>query len=281
MNWNHRIRNGVTVIRFPIFEKENIVHGCSTRLGGVSTGYYGSMNLGFKTGDDRENVMENHRRFAKAVGFDEKKLVLSDQIHKTVVRTVSAADAGKGIVAVSDIKGVDGLVTNDKDVVLMTFFADCVPLFFYDRVKQAVGVAHSGWRGTVQRMGRETVETMQREFGSSPEDILVAVGPSICRNCYEVSSDVADAFYHEFAKEWWDEILVEKDVDASGEKKYQLDLWKANEIVLKEAGIPDENIQVSGLCTCCQNDVFFSHRATNGKRGSLAGVITLGEEIIG
>jgi hypothetical protein len=92
---------------------------------------------------------------------------------------------------------------------------------------------------------------------------------------------VADAFYHEFAKEWWDEILVEKDADASGEKKYQLDLWKANEIVLKEAGIKDENIQFCGLCTCCQNDVFFSHRATNGKRGSLAGVITLGREIIG
>lgn len=279
MNWNQNIKNGVTYITFPIFEKWNLMHACSTKKGGVSKGYYASMNLGFKTGDDHEVVMKNYCRFAEAVGFEAEKLVLSDQIHKTVVRRVSAEDAGKGIFVPSDINGVDGLVTNDKEIVLMTFFADCVPLFFYDPVKNAIGAAHSGWRGTVARMGRETVETMQREFGSSTEDILVVIGPSICQNCYEVSSDVADAFFREFAKEWWNEILLKKEPDVSGEIKYQLDLWRANEIVLKEAGIPEKNIQVSGLCTCCNKELLFSHRATNGKRGSLAGVISLGKEV--
>ena len=279
MNWNRREKNGVTFITFPIFEKAGLVHGFSTKLGGVSTGDCATMNLSFHRGDDPDAVLENHRRFAKAVGYDYRKLVFSDQIHETVVKRVTPVDAGKGIICDSDIKGVDGLITNDEKVVLMTFFADCVPLFFYDPAKRAVGASHSGWRGTVARMGERTVKAMMREFGSRPDDILAVVGPSICQDCYEVSKDVADAFYQEFDKKWWDEILYDKGANDRGEKKFQLNLWRANEIVLNEAGIPEQNIQVSGLCTCCHKELLFSHRATNGKRGNLAGVITLGKDV--
>ena len=178
----------------------------------------------------------------------------------------------RGVVRESDIIGVDGMITNDKKVVLMTFFADCVPLFFYDPVKKAIGASHSGWRGSVKRIGEKTVRRMEEEFGSNPKDILAVIGPSICKDCYEVSEDVAAAFQKEFKEEQWQEILEEKPAH-----KYQLDLWRANEIILEEAGIPKEQIEVSGVCTCCHFDWLFSHRATGGRRGNLAGVITLME----
>lgn len=275
MSYNENKKDGVTFLTFPLLEREGIVHGFSTKLGGVSTGDCKSMNLSFQRGDNPEAVMENHRRFAKAVGYDCRNLVFSDQVHETVVRRIYDKDAGKGIFCESDIKGVDGLITNDKNIVLMTFFADCVPLFFYDKKQHAIGASHSGWRGTVKRMGEQTVRAMEREFDSRPEDVIAVVGPCICRDCYEVGQDVADAVYQAFDKRWYEQILFPDAVESETGRKYHLDLWRANEIILQEAGIPEENIEVSGLCTCCHSDYLFSHRATRGKRGNLAGAITL------
>lgn len=263
-------KNDVTYLTFPNLEEAGVRHGFSTRVGGVSEGAVGSMNLGFRMGDDPGKVRENHRRLADAIGYSVDRLVFSDQVHGTEIRRVDASDCGKGILRESDIRGVDGLITDDPNVVLMTFFADCVPLFFYDTRHRAIGAVHSGWRGTVRRIGRRAVEEMGREFGTEPEDLLVAVGPSICQDCYEVGEDVADAFRKEFAREQWDELLI-----AGPDQKYRLDLWRANEIILQEAGIPSGQVKVSGLCTCCNSDFLFSHRASGGKRGSLAGVITL------
>ena len=263
-------KNDVVYLTFPLFEKAGVKHGFSTKLGGVSKGDCATMNLSFIRGDDPEAVQENHRLFADAVGYPVEHLVLSNQVHDTVVRRVDASDAGKGIFRESDLIGVDGLITDDPEVVLMTFFADCVPLFFYDPVAKAVGASHSGWRGTVSRMGAKTVERMRQEFGTKPENLLAVIGPSICASCYEVSEDVAVAFQKEFPREQWQEIL-----EAKPEQKYQLNLWRANEIILEEAGIPKEQIEVSGLCTCCHSELLFSHRATGGRRGNLAGVITL------
>lgn len=273
MNINKNIHHGVTYLTFPIFEKAGVRHGFSTRLGGVSQGELGAMNLSFSRGDDPEKVMENHRRFATAVGYPVDSLVFSDQVHDTVIRRVDSSDCGKGILRSSDIKGVDGLVTDDPGVVLMTFFADCVPLFFYDRKHHAIGAVHSGWRGTAGRIGAKAVDVMGQEFGTKPEDLVAVIGPSICQACYEVSEDVAEAFRREFAKGQWEELLI-----AKPQGKYQLDLWRANEIILQEAGIPAGQIQVSGMCTCCHADVLFSHRASGGKRGNLAGAITLRTE---
>lgn len=273
MNINKNIHHGVTYLTFPIFEKAGVRHGFSTRLGGVSQGELGAMNLSFSRGDDPEKVMENHRRFAAAVGYPVDSLVFSDQVHDTVIRRVDFSDCGKGILRSSDIKGVDGLVTDDPGVVLMTFFADCVPLFFYDRKHHAIGAVHSGWRGTAGRIGAKAVYVMGQEFGTKPEDLVAVIGPSICQACYEVSEDVAEAFRREFAKGQWEELLI-----AKPQGKYQLDLWRANEIILQEAGIPAGQIQVSGVCTCCHADVLFSHRASGGKRGNLAGAITLRTE---
>lgn len=270
MNITKREKNGVVYFTFPIFDQYDLVHGFSTKTGGVSEGEFASMNLSFNRNDERERVLENHRRFAEAVGYETEHLVLSDQIHETKVVKVTRDDCGKGIYRDSDLKGVDGLMTQDEKVALMTFYADCVPLFFYDPVQKVVASSHSGWRGTVAKMGAVTVRRMGEVYGCRPEDIIAVVGPSICQDCYEVSEDVVDEFAKCFPAEQMKELAIAKE-----DHKYQLDLWRANEWILREAGIKQEHLQVSGMCTCCHHDLLFSHRYTKGRRGNLAGVITL------
>ena len=166
---------------------------------------------------------------------------------------------------------MDGLLTDEPGVYLATFFADCVPLYFVDTKRKAIALAHSGWRGTVARMGQCVVEKMREAYGTDPSDLVAAVGPSICQARYEVSGDVAGAFAAAFAKPGQErEILLDK-----GGGKYQLDLWRANEIVLTEAGIPETNIQVTDLCTCHNDRYLFSHRASHGKRGNLGAFLGL------
>ena len=265
-------KNKVPYITFPKLQRyeQDIVHGFSTRLGGVSTKHWSTMNLSFSRGDDQKTVMENHRLFADAVGYNKEKLVFSDQVHLTKIYKVTSQDAGKGIIKESDIKGIDGLVTNEPGIPLITFYADCVPLFFYDPVKKVVGMAHSGWRGTVGKIGAEMIRFMEKEYDSQPKDIVCAIAPSICQKCYEVSEDVAVQFLEVFGKDYGDELLYQKE-----NGKYQLNLHYACEQTLLDAGIKKENIDVTNLCTCCNPELFFSHRITGDKRGNLAGVIGL------
>lgn len=257
-------------LSYPILEQTGLVEHCfTTRLGGVSRGIYESLNLSFTRGDDRLAVEENFRRVSKMLGCRYENFVLSDQTHTTNVRRVGKEDAGKGITKERGYADVDGLITDEPGIVLSTFYADCVPLYFVDVKRRAIGLSHSGWRGTVGRMGRATLEAMQREFGTQPQDVISAIGPSICQSCYEVSQDVADEFIHEFCGHEA-EILIDK-----GNGKYQLDLWRANEIVLLEAGIRQEHLSVTDVCTCCNPKLLFSHRASHGKRGNLGAFLSL------
>ena len=181
-----QIRNAGTVpfLAYPMLDAPGVaVHGFSTRLGGVSREHLSSMNLGFGRGDAEEHVYENFRRIGESIGVSSEDMVLSQQTHTTNVQVVKEADRGRGITKPLGWTDVDGLVTDVPGLVLVTFYADCVPLFFLDPVKHAVGLSHSGWRGTVGKIGKVTVETMVREYGSRPEDILAAVGPSICQDC--------------------------------------------------------------------------------------------------
>ena len=265
-----KVKNGVPYIVFKNLELPGIVHGFSTRLGGVSEGIYSTMNLSFHRGDDMDAVMENHRRLAQAVGYDHRRLVFSDQVHETVIRKVTEEDAGKGITRESDITGTDGLMTNVKDLPLITFYADCVPVFFYDPVKEVVAMNHSGWRGTVKNISRHMVEALNKEYGWEASDLICAVGPSICQNCYEVSEDVAEAFKDAYLPEQY--MKMTKNI---GNGKYLLDLHRANYYNLTGAGILPEHINVTDICTCCNPDFLFSHRASHGKRGNLGAVIML------
>ncbi|MGN0435472.1 MAG: peptidoglycan editing factor PgeF [Wujia sp.] len=259
----------VPVIKYQIFDgHKDLIHGFSTRFGGVSKEHLSSLNLSFTRGDDRENVLCNHERFAKALGYRTDSLVFSDQIHETTIYKATKADCGKGIKVDTDILGVDGLVTNEPGVTLITFFADCVPNFFYDPVKNVVGLAHSGWRGTVAHIGTRMIEVMVNEYGSVPEDIICAIGPSICKSCYEVSQDVIDEFRKEYAEDVFSSLAVSKD-----DGKYLLDLQLACRYNLLLAGVCEENIAMPDICTCCNPTLLFSHRASKGMRGNLAAVI--------
>ena len=260
------------LLEYPALEQTGVVKHCfTTKLGGVSEGIFATMNLSFTRGDKQEAVEENYRRLASALKVSCDRFVFSDQTHTTNVRVVTENDAGKGLVKERDYSDVDGLITNVPGLVLSTFYADCVPLYFVDVTNRAIGLSHSGWRGTVSRMGKVTIQAMNREYGTRPEELICAIGPSICQDCYEVSSDVAAAFIEEF-KGNEDRILIDK---RNG--KFQLNLWEANKQILLDAGVREENISCTAICTCCNEKLLFSHRATNGKRGNLGAFLSLRE----
>lgn len=262
---NIKENKGVTYLTYPALEElSGFVHAFSTRLGGVSEGIYSSMNLSFTRGDDENSVMENYRRLAEAVGFSVENIVTSDQTHTANVRVITEADRGNGITKPRPYTDVDGMITNVPGLVLATFYADCVPLYFIDPVRKAIGLSHSGWRGTAAHIGAVTVRRMQEEYGSLPEDIYGAIGPSICQECYEVSEDVILEFQKTFPEQSWRDLFYRKE-----NGKYQLNLWEANRQIMLEAGLIEEHISLPGLCTCCNSEFLFSHRASRGKRGNL------------
>lgn len=263
--------HGVPYFVFRNLEDTKLVrHGFSTRRGGVSKGHLAELNLSFTRGDDPENVRENMRRIADAIGFDPESLVLSSQTHTTNVRLVTEADRGEGYTKPLTHEDVDGMITDVPGLTLATFYADCVPLFFVDPVHRAIGLSHSGWKGTVNRMGAVTLERMEEAFGTRPEDVRAAIGPSICQDCYEVSEDVALEFKQEFSPHADERLIYRK---KNG--RYQLNLWRANEIVLLDAGVRHRHLAITNVCTCCNPEQMFSHRASHGLRGNLGAFLEL------
>ena len=258
-------------LEYPLFQETGIVTSAfSTRLGGVSEGYYSSLNLSFDRGDDPARVLENFKRIGASMGVNVEDMVLSKQTHTTNVRVVTKEDKGKGVMRERNYTDVDGMITNVPGICLVTSYADCVPLYFVDPVKKVIGLSHSGWRGTVGKIGKVTVEMMEEEFGCDPADILGAVGPSICQDCYEVGEDVIKKFRENYDENLWPEIFYQKE-----NGKYQLNLWKANESVFLESGILPEHIAVTNVCTHCNPDILFSHRTTGNERGSLSAFLAL------
>ena len=265
------MEGAVPYLSFPMFRDTGLVtDGFSTRLGGVSEGCFSSLNLSFDRGDDRAAVAENFRRMGEALGVRCEDMVLSQQTHTTNIRIVTDEDRGKGITRERDYTDIDGLITNVPGICLVTTYADCVPLYFLDPAKKVIALSHSGWRGTVGKIGKKTVELMHDNFGSDPADILAAVGPSVCQDCYEVSADVIDRFKEVFDRSVWDELFYEKP-----DGKYQLDLWKANEKIFLEAGIRKDHIAVTNVCTHCNSGILYSHRAMGDKRGNLCAFLAL------
>jgi len=260
----------IPVFKYPILEETGVVkHLFSTRTGGVSEGVCATMNLSYSRGDRKESVDENFRRIAAIMDGTVEDIVCSDQTHTTNVIKITAEHRGNGVAYENRFHDVDGMITDEKDIILATFYADCVPLYFVDVKNKAIGLAHSGWKGTVGRIGREVVSAMEREYGTKAEDLVCAIGPSICKDCYEISEDVASAFEKEFP-DYVDDILENK-----GNGKYHLDLWRTCRIILEEAGVKPENIALPGVCTCCNHELLFSHRASMGKRGNLGAFMKL------
>ncbi len=264
-------RFGVTWLEFPALSNIAFVtHAFSTRLGGVSSDIFSSMNLSFTRGDDEKNVRENFRLMAGALGIPVESIVVSDQTHTTNIRRVTRADCGNGVTRSRSFHEIDGMITDEPGVTLSTFYADCVPLYFVDPVHKAIGLSHSGWRGTVHKMGKVTVQAMEKAFRTNPEDLVTAIGPSICQDCYEVSKEVIDEFEASFDESLYPKLFYKKE-----NGKYQLNLWEANRQILLEAGVKNERIQMPNLCTCCNPDFLFSHRASHGRRGNLGAFLMI------
>ncbi len=314
-----------------------IRHGFSTRLGGVSKGIYESMNLGLYVGDDRNFVLENYARFGRTLGIDYTRISAPDQVHKSNVLVVTEEDAGDGISKDKTHFDIDAQITNVKNIPLIVYSADCVPILLVDPVSRVIGTVHAGWRGTVDGIAAKTVEKMSEVYGCLPENIHAVIGPSIGPENYEVDDAVIEAvfrcpyidtsddnlssldIYLETDNEWQSKLetgvsysrenLFHKDIfvvchagtflrDNMPEnykgtvqthkgaaysifrtvrlrKKYMLNLWNLNELILVNAGLRAGNIYQTRMCTMKYHDIFFSHRYTSGKRGLNAGVIML------
>lgn len=251
---------------------KGFIHGISTRYGGISHGFFDSMNLGLHVQDEKEAVVANRSLFCKALGVDQKSIVTCQQVHGAEIVKVTREMAGSGSEDFSNtVQGADALVTNEPGIPLMLFFADCTPILLVDPVKKVIGLAHGGWKGTVASIGAKTVQKMKLEYGSRPEDMVAAIGPAIGPCCYEVGVEVAEQFIQRFSS------IKNRILTSKTNGRYQLNLWEANRLQLQGAGLLGDSIDMAGVCTCCNNRQFFSYRAENGKCGRIAALLCIKE----
>ena len=240
----------------------SVPHCFTTRLGGVSTGYLASLNIGMHRGDAPENVSKNYEILANTLSFDTKNLVLTRQTHSDIVRTVTKTDAAG--LDHSAYPECDALITNDPGTALVVFTADCTPILLHDPITGAVGAAHAGWRGTAANIAGKTVEAMVRAYGCDPANIHAAIGPNIAQCCFACDADVPDAMTDalgDAAREW---------VERRGDK-YYVNLKAINAQFLRNSGVT--HIEISTECTMCSCHRFWSHRVTKGNRGSQGAII--------
>ncbi len=252
-------RNNIWLGSFPLITAAGFINGCSCRLHGESELVPGNLNLALHVGDAAEKVSANRQLFADALGVDALRFTTCQQVHGGKIKVITEKEAGSGATNYDEsIAGVDALITEISNIPLLLFYADCVPVILADPKTGAIGIVHAGWRGTVTGIAGKTAKTMQDSFGSCAGDLLAAIGPSIGICCYEV-----DDFVHQKAIGYEDCFIP------SGQGKYKLDLWKMNTKQLIEAGLMQENIAVAGICTCHNNELFFSYRAEQGITGRM------------
>lgn len=245
-------------------DKPGLAAGMSLRTGGVSTGPWASLNCALHVGDEAGHVRENRRRLSLAAGFAPEGWTCAEQTHGNRVRLVRAADRGAGRLSrETAFPATDAMITREPGMMLAAFFADCVPLLFADPAGRAVGIAHAGWRGTALDIAGATVRAMAEAFGTRPDRLLAAIGPSIGPCCYEVDDAVIGRLGQIGAA-----AAVKK---ANG--RFMLDLKEANRQFMIKAGLKPNHIEVSGFCTRCRTDLFFSHRGEGGRTGRMAAFI--------
>jgi len=259
--WNKNDINGVVFMTSPNIKT---AHAFTTRLGGVSSGIYKSLNLAQRAGDDINNVRENYSRLCSALDISTDDLVCSTQVHGVNIRTITRDDCGK--LLLPNPHEADALITQSPHAALMVFTADCVPILLYDPVKKAAGAVHAGWRGTAADIAGKTINKMITGFGCSPADICAAIGPCISKCCFETDNDVPDALVSSLGSTA-SSCFIKKD------NKFMIDLKEANRLFLSRAGV--RNIAVSNECTSCLPDKYWSHRKTKGRRGTQAAIILL------
>ncbi len=271
---------------------DKIIYDYSTKHGGVSTGVYATMNLSFSTGDELANIKENFRRWCTGQGVDPARTVMVGQTHTTNVIYVDESHCGEGLER-DRIQDVDGMITDRKGIALITSHADCVPLYFYDPVHEAIGLAHAGWRGTVGGMAAVMLEKMGEAFGTDPADVYTRIGPCISQQCFECDRDVVDAvmqmpvwesdaagLYAGDAKPvpGYAQCLPEEICTFDAEKqKYHVSLSRLDRLVMLSAGVPDDHIDMADTCTFAHDELYFSHRRQGMTRGGQAALLMMKE----
>lgn len=257
--------------KFSDLPEDEVIHGFSCRLGGISKAPYATLDMGLHVGDSSEDVLANRKLFLSFLHIKSDRIVAAEQVHGNRVARVGRSELGAGaLYYATACKETDALITDVPGIPLFMCFADCVPLFFYDKEKHAIGLAHAGWKGTIASVAKETVQAMTTEFHTKPSDLLVGIGPSIGPCCFSVGEDVADAFRSYYGEDVHG-ILQEK------EGKTHINLWEANRLQLKQAGVLPGNIFSSDTCTSCQHAWYYSYRADGGKTGRMGAVIALQE----
>ena len=272
-----RTENNLWFGKFSSFPTDLVTHAVSTRLGGFSKPPFDSLNLALHVGDEPADVIANRKKFTRTLGFNLSDIVTPNQVHGDKIFRVDENYRGCGCNNYADsIPETDALITDTPDLPLMLCFADCVPIFFVDVENRAIGLAHGGWKGTLKKIAAKTLGKMTLEFGTRPKDCLIGIAPSIGSCCYQVGGEVIERCKEAFPANHG-ELLIER-----GGKIF-LDLWRANVIQLLEVGVPEENIEVAGKCTCCENSWYFSYRAAQKKNldrtGRIAALLALKSQI--
>lgn len=255
-------------LTFSSLEKyTDLFHCFTTRFGGVSEGCFASMNLGMSTDDNMQHVYKNYEILSEKLSINLCDMVKTYQTHTSNIRYATDEDKRKIYDETPGYTNIDGLITDKKNIALSTIHADCTPIFFYDPIKKVIGMAHAGWRGTIKNITGNMIKKFIEDFNSNPKDILTVIGPSLGQCCFEVDEDVAEIILT--TNKDYKKFMKTKGV------KYHFDLWAINKYIMLRAGLKEENIEISGLCTKCNNDLFFSHRGQNGKRGLMSGIIMM------
>ena len=269
MNIIEQTKNGVVYFQADgIAAAGGAAHGFSTRLGGVSEGMWESLNLGVGRGDDPDHVRENYRRFFAAAGVKAGKSAMTNQVHGGVVRTVTTADLHDNPCDKAGYEA-DGLMTDLPGVALIVYSADCIPILFYDPVRRVIAAVHAGWRGTAAGIATAAVQRMEAVYGCERGDILAAIGPGIGPDCFETHEDVPNAMTAALSTAVLQHIKIKEN------GKFAIDLKNINAMRLVQAGLEEDHIAVSPLCTSCRPDLFWSHRKQGTSRGSMAAAIQL------
>jgi hypothetical protein len=275
----HESETMIDIFRIETWEQRYpaLSAGFTTRHGGVSGGAYATLNCALHIPDDPDCVAENRRRLARTLNVPFESWTCGEQVHGNRVAVVTSRDKGRGRLAHEDaISGVDALITNEEGIWLTSFYADCAPVYLFDPETPAVGLAHAGWKGTVTFVVREAVEAMKQTYGSRPERMLAAIGPSIGACCYEVGHPVIDR-----VRDCMDELGIGRAErervlrPAQSPEKNKLDLQELNRQIMIKAGILPVHIEICGMCTSCRTDLFFSHRKENGSTGRMVSWIGL------
>ncbi len=258
VNMNSQRQEALSVWSSSLLSHSGPLHFFTRRTGGVSLPPFHTLNLGLTTQDEPQNVRNNRKRIEEKFGLLLRALAL--QVHGGEVLVLKSAGE---LPSENALPKADAIVSSAPGISLAMFFADCVPLYLWDPVKKAGGLAHAGWRSTILDIGPHAIESLQQEFGTSLEDIQVAIGPSIGPCCFQVGPEVAEEFREKFG----DEVIEKKD------GQFYVDLWKSNKLALLKKGVKGGNIELAGECTSCRSDLYFSYRRDKGKTGRMAGVI--------